>query len=41
MAVPEFVDFHPVKPFTADEPRGLQSAPPNDSGVTHDDAPLL
>ena len=41
MAVLEFVDFHPVKPFTADEPHGPQSAPPDAFGVMHDDALLL
>ncbi len=39
--MPKFVDFHPVKPFTADELRGLQGAPPDEFGVTLHDILLL
>ena len=35
--MPKFIDSHPMKPFTADQLTGLQSAPPDEFGVTHHD----
>ncbi len=35
--MPKFIDAHPMKPFTADQLRGLQNAPPDEFGVTHHD----
>jgi hypothetical protein len=35
--MPKFIDSHPMKPFTADQLNSLQSAPPDEFGVTHHD----
>jgi hypothetical protein len=35
--MPKFLDVHPMKPFTADQLKKLQSAPPDEFGVTHHD----
>lgn len=35
--MPMFIDVHPMKPFTADELKKLQTAPPDEFGVTHHD----
>lgn len=35
--MPKFIDEHPMKPFTADQLRNLQNAPPDEFGVTHHD----
>ncbi len=35
--MPKFIDAHPMKPFTADALKKLQSAPPDEFGVTHHD----
>ena len=39
--MPEFVDSHPMKPFTADQLTDLQSAPPDEFGVMHHEILLL
>ncbi|NIM68901.1 MAG: DUF4242 domain-containing protein [Xanthomonadales bacterium] len=35
--MPKFIDTHPMEPFTAEELRKLQDAPPDEFGVTHHD----
>lgn len=35
--MPKFIDSHPMTPFTADELKKLQAAPPDEFGVTHHD----
>jgi len=35
--MPTFIDVHAMKPFTADELKKLQNAPPDEFGVTHHD----
>ncbi|MCH9027757.1 MAG: DUF4242 domain-containing protein [Proteobacteria bacterium] len=35
--MPKFIDAHPMTPFTADELKKLQNAPPDEFGVTHHD----
>ena len=35
--MPKFIDTHPMNPFKADELNKLQSAPPDEFGVTHHD----
>ncbi|WOH36705.1 DUF4242 domain-containing protein [Thalassotalea fonticola] len=35
--MPKFIDSHPMEPFTADELKSLQNAPPDEFGVTHHD----
>ncbi len=35
--MPKFIDTHAMKPFTGDELKKLQDAPPDEFGVTHHD----
>ncbi|WP_341501878.1 nickel-binding protein [Gallaecimonas sp. GXIMD4217] len=35
--MPRFIDAHPMQPFTADQLKQLQDAPPDEFGVTHYD----
>ena len=35
--MPKYLDEHQMKPFTAQQLRELQSAPPDEFGVTHHD----
>jgi hypothetical protein len=35
--VPKFIDTHAMEPFTADQLKQLQDAPPDEFGVTHHD----
>lgn len=35
--MPKYIDTHPMTPFTADELKSLQSAPPDEFGVVHHD----
>lgn len=35
--MPKFIDSHKMKPFTAGQLNKLQSAPPDEFGVTHHD----
>ncbi len=35
--MPKFIDAHPMKPFSADQLKKLQQAPPDEFGVTHHD----
>ena len=35
--MPKYMDEHQMKPFTAQQLRELQSAPPDEFGVTHHD----
>ena len=35
--MPMFIDAHPMKPFTADALNKVQTAPPDEFGVTHHD----
>jgi len=35
--MPMFIDVHAMKPFTAEELKKLQNAPPDEFGVTHHD----
>jgi len=33
--MPKFIDTHAMEPFTADQLKKLQDAPPDEFGVTH------
>ena len=35
--MPKFIDSHPMQPFSAELLQSLQSAPPDEFGVTHHD----
>ena len=35
--MPKYLDEHQMKPFTAQQLRELQNAPPDEFGVTHHD----
>ena len=35
--MPKFIDTHAMQPFTGDELKKLQDAPPDEFGVTHHD----
>ena len=35
--MPKFIDVHEMKPFTAEQLKELQEAPPDEFGVTHHD----
>ena len=39
--MPIIIDAHPMKSFTADQLNDLQSAPPDEFGVTHHEILLL
>ncbi len=35
--MPKFIDVHEMKPFTAEQLKEIQDAPPDEFGITHHD----